>query len=187
MRKKPPVQIKIQNILGRDAVCILYEHMHIWKSRDGRIYKGTEPLTEAEAQVQLGFHCRLCDRQPICNREIHAYQTYGRNPDYSGWKDPGRVKFQFGTKHAKKIPWVLQNISNRGYTRMAVVERSAMNRIREFRLAKGYTQRELGRLVGTTQKRVSYWENSKHLPKLEYATKIMRVLECGIEDLQPKE
>ena len=84
-----------------DAECTLDARTEIWRSVDGRIYNGTIPLTDRQALEHLLFHCRACDRQPKCVREIHAYQEFGREPDYSGWKAPREPNPKMSSQRGK--------------------------------------------------------------------------------------
>jgi putative transcriptional regulator len=61
-----------------------------------------------------------------------------------------------------------------------------MNRIKEIRQRRSLTQRQLAEIIGTTQKRISYWETERHTPTLQYAIKIATALECSLEELTRK-
>ena len=58
-----------------------------------------------------------------------------------------------------------------------------MNNIRELRRARSMTQKELADRVGTTQKRICYWERERNIPTLQNAAKIAQALGCRMEDL----
>lgn len=42
------------------------------------------------------------------------------------------------------------------------------NRLKELRIAKGISQKELGQIIGATYSAVSYWENGVNEPKVSY-------------------
>ncbi len=48
-------------------------------------------------------------------------------------------------------------------------------RIKELRLEKGFSQMQLGKLVGVSQKAVDYWERSVNEPKSSYIIAIVKV------------
>lgn len=48
-------------------------------------------------------------------------------------------------------------------------------RIKELRSEKGWTQMQLGKLIGVSQKAVDYWERSVNEPKASY---IMALVRC---------
>ena len=57
------------------------------------------------------------------------------------------------------------------------------NFICELRQEKGFTQKELGELMGVTNKAVSKWENGASLPRAEELAKLSVILGCSIEEL----
>ena len=56
------------------------------------------------------------------------------------------------------------------------------NYICQLRTGKGYTQKELGALLGVTDKAVSEWENGAALPRRELLRRLAAVLGCSQED-----
>ncbi len=57
------------------------------------------------------------------------------------------------------------------------------NFICELRREKGWTQKELGDLLGVTNKAVSKWETGAALPRVEYLRDLAAVLGCTQEEL----
>lgn len=57
------------------------------------------------------------------------------------------------------------------------------NFICELRQQKGWTQKELGELLGVTNKAVSKWETGAALPRVEYLQQLAVVLGCKQEEL----
>ena len=58
------------------------------------------------------------------------------------------------------------------------------NNIRSLRLRAGYTQRELGLLIGSvTQQRIAKWENNLVVPSARYLLLLSHALFCSVEDI----
>ena len=57
------------------------------------------------------------------------------------------------------------------------------NRIREYRLKAGLTQKELGRLLGRGRSIVSAWERGRSLPTLPNVLRLAKVLDTLAEAL----
>lgn len=57
------------------------------------------------------------------------------------------------------------------------------NAIRELRVARGWTQQELGMRVGTSRQAIIAIENGKFDPSLPLAIKLSRLLERPIEEI----
>lgn len=66
-------------------------------------------------------------------------------------------------------------------------EGAKINRIKDYRIARGMTTKELGRRIGVSQSTASKYENSKMTITLATAFRLMDVLECTMEDLFPRE
>lgn len=58
-----------------------------------------------------------------------------------------------------------------------------MNRIREFREAKGLTQTQLGEMVGVSQSTIDKYESGHITPPLNRAFKLIFVLGCEMQDI----
>jgi transcriptional regulator with XRE-family HTH domain len=56
-------------------------------------------------------------------------------------------------------------------------------RIRRFRLAKGFTQTELGEMVGLSQRQVTYYEAAQGSPSPEMIVRLAEVLEVSTDEL----
>ena len=57
------------------------------------------------------------------------------------------------------------------------------NMIRDARTQKGYTQAELGTLLGVSNKAVSRWENGDSFPDIGVLESLADILDLGIQDL----
>ena len=57
------------------------------------------------------------------------------------------------------------------------------NFICQLRQEKGLTQKELGELLGVTNKAVSKWETGVAMPRLEYLQRLAAILGCTQEEL----
>lgn len=57
------------------------------------------------------------------------------------------------------------------------------NMIREARTRKGYTQSELGALIGVSNKAVSRWENGDSFPDIGVLEQLSNILELSIQDI----
>ena len=55
--------------------------------------------------------------------------------------------------------------------------------ISELRKSKGYTQEELGKLVGVSNKTVSRWENGNYMPDIETLRLLAKEFSVSIEEL----
>lgn len=58
-----------------------------------------------------------------------------------------------------------------------------MIKIRDYRLRKGLTMKELGHIVGVTEAAVGMWENGRRKPNYEYLLRISEALDCTVADL----
>lgn len=57
------------------------------------------------------------------------------------------------------------------------------NLIREARQCKNYTQSELGKMLGVTNKAVSRWENGESFPDIGVLESLSHLLELPIQDI----
>ena len=57
------------------------------------------------------------------------------------------------------------------------------NKIKEFRIKKGLTRKELGNLCGMADSAIRRYENGKANPKMETLQKIATALRCNISEL----
>jgi putative transcriptional regulator len=58
-----------------------------------------------------------------------------------------------------------------------------LNRLREARTARGWTQADLAERIGVTRKTVNTVENSVFIPSTVLALKLARALETTVEEL----
>ena len=58
-----------------------------------------------------------------------------------------------------------------------------MVRIRDFRLAKGMTMKQLGEAIGVTESAIGFYETGKRKPDYDKLRQIALVLGCSIDDL----
>lgn len=61
------------------------------------------------------------------------------------------------------------------------------NRLYEYRTQKGLTQKELGKLLGVTDKAVSKWETGESKPRLDKMNQITELFETSIDGMLGKE
>lgn len=55
--------------------------------------------------------------------------------------------------------------------------------IRDYRLRKGMTMKELGTALGVSESAVGLWENGRRKPNYERLLQIAEILECSVDDL----
>lgn len=58
-----------------------------------------------------------------------------------------------------------------------------MIKIRDYRLRKGLTMKELGQIVGVSESAIGYWETGKRKPNYEFLLRISEALDCTVADL----
>ena len=58
-----------------------------------------------------------------------------------------------------------------------------MDKIREFREAKGIRQSELAMRLGVSQNTVSQWETGTRVPRVDMLKKIADLFGCTVDDL----
>lgn len=56
-------------------------------------------------------------------------------------------------------------------------------RLKELRIAKGVSQKELGKLIGATYSAISYWETGVNEPKLSYIIALCNYFEVSADYL----
>jgi len=57
------------------------------------------------------------------------------------------------------------------------------SRLRELLAARGWTQADLARAIGTTPKMVGRWATGEGWPAMEWALKIARALDVPVEEI----
>ncbi|AMS33981.1 helix-turn-helix transcriptional regulator [Marinitoga sp. 1155] len=62
-----------------------------------------------------------------------------------------------------------------------------MNKIKQFRIERNLTQKELSDLLGIGQSTLSEIENNKYLPRIDLAKKIAKILNCELDEIFPEE
>lgn len=55
-------------------------------------------------------------------------------------------------------------------------------RIKELRLENGFTQMQLGKLIGVSQKAVDYWERSVNEPKATYIISLVHIFNISFDE-----
>jgi len=55
--------------------------------------------------------------------------------------------------------------------------------LRELRLAKGFNQMELARLIGVSNKVIGHYETGRAMPSLPVAVRLARVLDTTVETI----
>lgn len=56
-------------------------------------------------------------------------------------------------------------------------------RIKQFRVEKGLTQRQLGEILGSTQQMIAQYERGNHTPKLDTLNRIAEALDISLVEL----
>ena len=62
-----------------------------------------------------------------------------------------------------------------------------MYNIKEARKNKGFTQNQLSKELNVHQTAVSQWERGKTQPRSYFIPKILKILDCKIEDIYREE
>lgn len=57
------------------------------------------------------------------------------------------------------------------------------NRLKELRLEKGISQKELGLAIGTTYSAISYWEKGINEPKISYVIALCKYFDVSADYL----
>jgi len=57
------------------------------------------------------------------------------------------------------------------------------NRVKEYRLARGFTQEDLARVVGVSRQSINAIERDRYVPSLPLALHFARVFGCSTDDL----
>lgn len=55
-------------------------------------------------------------------------------------------------------------------------------RIKELRIEKGYSQAQLGKIIGVSQKAVDYWERNVNEPKASYIIALVKTFELSFDE-----
>ena len=55
-------------------------------------------------------------------------------------------------------------------------------RIKDLRIEKGYSQMQLGKLIGVSQKAVEYWERNVNEPKASYIIMLVKIFEISYDE-----
>jgi putative transcriptional regulator len=58
-----------------------------------------------------------------------------------------------------------------------------LNRVREMRSERGWTQQELADLVGVSRQSINSIENGRYVPSLPLALTFARVFQCTTDDI----
>jgi putative transcriptional regulator len=63
------------------------------------------------------------------------------------------------------------------------MEHDVQNRIREFRMNRGWTQQHLAEAVGVSRQSINSIERNRYVPSLPLALAFARVFGCSTDDL----
>lgn len=55
-------------------------------------------------------------------------------------------------------------------------------KIKEYRLEKGLSQMQLGKLIGVSQKAIDYWERSVNEPKASYIVALVKTFDITYDE-----
>jgi putative transcriptional regulator len=67
--------------------------------------------------------------------------------------------------------------------RKLYMEPGVLNRVKELRTARGWTQEELARAAGVSRQSVNSIERNRYLPSLQLALTFARVFGCGTDEI----
>jgi putative transcriptional regulator len=63
------------------------------------------------------------------------------------------------------------------------MEQSISNRVKEFRLASGWTQEQLASAVGVSRQSINSIERNRYVPSLELALTLARIFKCPTDQI----
>ena len=55
-------------------------------------------------------------------------------------------------------------------------------KIKEFRIEKGYSQMQLAKIIGVSQKAIDYWERNVNEPKSSYIIALVKVFNVTFDE-----
>ena len=55
-------------------------------------------------------------------------------------------------------------------------------RIKELRIEKGFSQMQLGKLIGVSQKAIDYWERNVNEPKASYIIALVQTFDLTFDE-----
>jgi putative transcriptional regulator len=91
-----------------------------------------------------------------------------------------------GGRHGKKMESSLDINSEPGYSLMEsqlYMMPSIINRVKELRVAQGWTQEQLAEAAGVSRQSVNSIERNRYVPSLELALKFARIFACPTEQI----
>lgn len=56
------------------------------------------------------------------------------------------------------------------------------DKIKELRIENGFSQMQLGKLIGVSQKAVDYWERNVNEPKASYIIALVRLFQISYDE-----
>jgi len=63
------------------------------------------------------------------------------------------------------------------------MEQSVVNRVKELRLANGWTQEQLARAAGVSRQSINAIERNRYVPSLELALTFARIFACATDQI----
>jgi putative transcriptional regulator len=67
--------------------------------------------------------------------------------------------------------------------RLLYMDSAVINRVKELRIARGWTQEELARAVGVSRQSINSIERNRYTPSLELALTFARVFGCSTDQI----
>jgi putative transcriptional regulator len=67
--------------------------------------------------------------------------------------------------------------------RKLYMEPGVLNRVKELRAARGWTQEELARATGVSRQSINSIERNRYVPSLQLALMFARVFGCGPDEI----
>ncbi len=56
------------------------------------------------------------------------------------------------------------------------------DKIKEFRIEKGYSQMQLAKIIGVSQKAIDYWERNVNEPKASYIIAMVKAFQLSYDE-----
>jgi len=63
------------------------------------------------------------------------------------------------------------------------MKENVTNRVKEYRLARGFTQEDLARAAGVSRQSINAIERNRYVPSLPLALRFAQIFECSTDEL----
>jgi putative transcriptional regulator len=98
---------------------------------------------------------------------------------------PGVCRFLGRKSNIKMESWLDNNCSS-SYSVLEswlYMERSITNRVKELRIAHGWTQEQLAQATGVSRQSINSIERDRYVPSLELALKFAQIFTCSTDEI----